>query len=730
MDEATRIGAASALGNGLFLFGAAGARGWDTAYRPEQPSRLSDETHAHALRSLSGEHGRSMVAADFALDEAATAGLSPEMRYAHAARLIAERAPIRILPGERIVGSATLLEAAWHQMPVAGCPSTSHTTAGFHRVVPLGYRTLRAQCEERLARGDLDDKGRDLVEAMQVCLEAAATWTARHLEELERLAGVSTGSEREGHVRLAGILRRVPEGPPTTFHEAVQSLWMLWAFQRLCGNWLGLGRIDQYLGPFLAEDLSEGRTTLDEAREVLAHFWIKGTEWTGVPDAGGGSGDGQYYQNVVLGGVNAQGSDVTNEVTYLVLDIIEELHICDFPVAVRIGRNSPERLLRRIAEVQRQGGGIVAVYNEEVVIEGLTRFGYALEEARGFANDGCWEVLVPGRTYFTYAPFDALRILQDVLGVTGEGPVAAYDDFESLYAAFRDRLAAHVEAFHEQADRFATGGPPAPLLSLLVEDCIERGRGYYERGARYSVQAPHAGGLANVANSLLVLRTLVFEDGLMSLPDLVGILRQDWEGHEELRRMVQSRFDFYGNDAAEADALMRRVFDDYTELVGEVKERAGVLRPAGISTFGREIAWRYERGATADGHRVGEILATNFSPSPGTDRTGPTAAVQSYCGMDFTRTPNGATLELKLHPGSTAGEEGLQALVGLLRAFVDLGGFYMQVDVVDTALLLDAQQHPECYPNLSVRISGWSARFATLSREWQAMIIGRTQQEW
>lgn len=729
MDEATRASAASALGSGLFLFGAGSARGWDSAYRPDQPSRLSDETHAHALRSLSGEHGRSMAEAGFALDEELTAGLSPEMRYAHAARLIAENAPIRILPGERIVGSATLLEAARHQMPVLGCPSTSHTTAGFHRVVPCGYRMLRTQCAERLARDGLDDAGRDFVEAMRVCLDAAAVWTRRHVEELERLAATATGAERESYLRLAEILRRVPEGPPATFHEAVQSLWMLWAFQRLCGNWLGLGRIDQVLGPLLAEDLREGRTTLDEAREVLAHFWIKGTEWTGVPDAGGGSGDGQYYQNVVLGGVDAQGAEATNEVTYLVLDIIEELHICDFPVAVRIGRNSPEALLRRVAEVQRQGGGIVAVYNEEVVIEGLTRFGYGLEEARGFANDGCWEVLIPGRTYFTYAPFDALRMLQDALGVTGAGPTASHAGFESLYAAFRERLAAHIEAQHAEADRFATGGPPAPLLSLLVEDCIERGRSYYNRGPRYSVLAPHAGGLADVSNSLLVVRTLVFEDGLLSLPDLVGILRQDWEGHEELRRMIQGRFDFYGNDAAEADALMRRVFDDYTELVGQVRERSGVLRPAGISTFGREIAWRYERGATADGHRVGEILATNFSPSPGTDRAGPTAAIQSYCRMDFTRTPNGATLELKLHPGSTSGGEGLEALVGLLRTFVDLGGFYMQIDVVDTALLLDAQQHPECYPNLSVRISGWSARFATLSREWQAMIIGRTQQE-
>jgi formate C-acetyltransferase len=211
----------------------------------------------------------------------------------------------------------------------------------------------------------------------------------------------------------------------------------------------------------------------------------------------------------------------------------------------------------------------------------------------------------------------------------------------------------------------------------------------------------------------------------------VAVLRSDWEDHEPLRRYIRSRIPSYGNDDEEADAMLRRVFDDYSELVGRVRERDGVKRPCGISTFGREIEWAAPRGArkaSPDGHRLGAVLATNFSPSPGTDVEGPTAAVKSYCKMDFTRTPNGATLELKLDPGSTRGEEGLEALVGLLRTFIELRGFYLQIDVVDSAMLLDAQQHPDKYPNLAVRISGWSARFATLSKEWQDMIIARTQQ--
>jgi formate C-acetyltransferase len=174
--------------------------------------------------------------------------------------------------------------------------------------------------------------------------------------------------------------------------------------------------------------------------------------------------------------------------------------------------------------------------------------------------------------------------------------------------------------------------------------------------------------------------------------------------------------------------MVKRIFDDYTAMASEVKERNGVLRPAGISTFGREIEWRSKRTATADGHRKGEILATNFSPSPGTDKKGPTAMLKSYCKMNYTNLPNIGTLELKVLPASVRGEQGVKALAGLMKSFVKLGGCFLHIDVVDSAMLLDAQRHPEKYPNLAVRVAGWSARFATLDKDWQDMVIGRTQQ--
>ena len=693
--------------------------------------RLCDRTHELAARALSGEHGRAMEPAGFSLEDCGdVSGLSEAMSYATVIKAIAERAPLRVLDGQLVVGAATFLEAANHRTPVLDSYSTSHTTPGFGRVLEVGYIGLRHQIEERLVRGDLDEQRVDYLHAMLLCLDAANTWHHRYVDLLEDRIASTDGETQATYRHALAALRRVPEEPATSIHEAVQSLWFQFAFQRLCGNWPGIGRIDAMLGPYLQRDLAEGRLALDDAREILAHMWIIGCEWLGATTRQvGDSGDGQFYQNIVLGGVDAAGWQVINEVTYLVLDIVEELRISYYPIAVRLSSNTPERLLRRIAEVQRLGTGTVAVYNEEMVISALVGFGYPLEEARTFANDGCWEVLIPGKTAFSYRPFDALQLLQQALGVSDAAePPPVYPTFEALYGAYSERLASYLHEFQRVADDHERGGRAAPLISLIVDDCIERARDYHDRGAHYTVLTPHAGGLPDVANSLLAIKELVYDAQEITLADLVPVLRRDWDGHEGLRRRMRSRPSQYGNDDPAADAMMVQVFDDYASLAGFVHDRDGVLRPPGLSTFGRQIEWADARGATAAGTRRGEYLANNFSPSPGSDRSGPTAVIKSFCAVDSTKLPNGTALELKVHPSTVVGEPGLEMLVSLMRTFVDLGGWFMHIDVVDSELLREAQQHPERYPNLAVRVSGWSARFVTLDRTWQDMLIARTEQ--
>ena len=713
--------------------------------------RLSSSTRTLATRYLAGEFGRNMGDAQFAIpSEFYLSVPSLNQQYAEAVRLIAENAPLRIIAEEKLVGAATLKEATRHSVPLltqsylarsvpdgdwiskhslASAPSllssVSHTTIDFEKALKIGYNGIRAEIVERLSRNDIDSDGEDILRAMTVCLDAAKRWHDRYVGELEKLAAVSDGELRKNYGQVLSSLRNVPENPPTTFREAVQSLWMLWDFQRLCGNWSGIGRIDKMLGPHLRRDMDSGAITIDEARELIAHFWIKGCEW--ITADGKGSGDAQFYQNIVLAGINEEGNDVTNEVTYLVLDVVEELHISDFPIAVRISRKSPEKLLRRIAEAQRLGGGIIAVYNEDRIIPTLVKFGYPPVEARNFANDGCWEILIPGKTCFNYQPFDALVLLQETIGL---GPANKetfeYADFDALYADFKNRLAFQIASLLNSSNRSTH---PTPLLSLLVEGCVEKARSYYDLGPKYTVLSPHPGGLPDVVNSLLVIRKLVYEAKEMSLRDFAGILRDDWNGREDLRQRVRREFEFFGNDSAEADDMMKKVFDDFTGLVGKVPKRLGILRPAGISTFGREgTAYLGNRAASASGHRKGDILAPNFSVTPGTDLKGPTAVIKSHCSVDFSKLPCGTALELKILPSSLRGESGIAALVGLMTAFVALGGIFMQIDVVDTAMLRDAQDHPKKYPNLSVRVSGWSARFATLSEEWQEMIIVRSEQ--
>ncbi|MFA5204885.1 MAG: pyruvate formate lyase family protein [Lentisphaeria bacterium] len=737
------------------------------------PQRLPAATRALAARYLSGEFGRAMQPTAFGLPPDLYLSLpTPNRLYAEAVRRVAAQAPLRVLPEEHLAGAATLREAAGHTIPLLPWwSSISHTTFGFDKALRLGCRGLRQEVEARLAAGNLDEDGRDLLDAMLACLDALAVWHGRHLTALEELAATQTGAARQRVEAVLTAIRPVPENPPATFHEALQSLWFLWSFQRLMGNWSGLGRVDDMLGPYLERDLAAGRLTLDNARDLIAHFWIKGCEWTTGDTEHRGSGDAQFYQNVILGGVNADGKEVANTVTDLVLDVVEELHISDFPVAVRLNRQTPRRLVRRLAEVQRLGGGIVSIYNEERILPMLERFGYAAAEARTFTNDGCWELLIPGRTSFNYQPFDLLRILQETLGIRpahvkdrpfgfdfgpeenpqsklppgwpsvwppfsftvgrdagneAPTPQPPLSEFDRLFEAFRTRLALRLTELLTHGN-LAQTAPPNPLAALLVEDCIARARGYHAGGPRYTVLAPHAGGLADTADSLLAIRRLVYEQHRLTLPELAAILENNWAGHEELRRETLSTQVGYGNHDAAADAMMGRVFDAYTGLLDQVRERHGILRPAGISTFGREgSTFHLTRAATASGHLQGEVLAANCSPTPGADRHGPTAVLQSCCSLDFSKLPCGTALDLRLFPQSLAGDSGVDALAGLLQAFVSLGGIYLQVDAVDPAVLRDAQQHPERYPNLTVRISGWSARFATLDPEWQEMVIQRS----
>ncbi len=685
-----------------------------------RPIRLSKETRKFAFESLNHKYGKdtwetSGVSMD---DYEGFDKLSPLQKYDAAIERIAKTAPIRICEGEKISGAATLGIAINHRVPATLnnepiYSSVSHLTIDFETVVKKGVNCIEEQAKCSLKKYKGTEK-EYFIRSCIHCIDCMKLWHSRYLNELKGLVKYSDNYNN---------LKNVPFKPAKNFYEAVQSIWFVFAFVRLCGNWPGIGRIDWLLGDFLENDLASGMLTLDQAREILAHFFIKGCEWIRGEECG--SGDAQHYQNIVLGGIDENGKEVTNRVTYLVLDILEELGISDFPTTVRINKNTDKDLLTRVSEVIRLGGGVVAVYNEDLIIESLTDYGYELKEARKFANDGCWEIQIPGKTFFQYTPFDALRILQrDTMGGYREG--ISFESYEALYGKFAADLRAHLEKGAPEKDFKWKPTTPCTVVSIFEQGCIEKGCSYWEGGPIYNINSPHIGGLPDVVNSLYAIKKLVFDEKKVSLEELMTALRVDWEGYEPLRRYALNKYVYFGNDNDEVDTIAQSIIRDFADICDATGKVGNLKTPAGVSTFGRQLEWSPYRIATPYGKKAHDILSGNFSPTPGTDKEGATAIIKSYCKADLKRTVSGAALDIKLLPSAVNGKNGVETIASLIKGFVTLGGHFMQLDIADTELLKKAQEHPEDYQNLSVRISGWNARFVTLNKEWQDMIIAQT----
>lgn len=696
-----------------------------TSFSGGRPIRLSEQTRLFAKKSLEGIYGREALAVPSAEIPFALTDECDLDAYDAAIEAIVRTAPLRVCPEEKISGAATYGDAIRHLVPAKFADgryieSISHLTVDFFEILAVGYNGIRERAKRCKERNADPDKER-FYESVLHCLDCFAIYHHRYLE---LLAGMPE------HREACALLQKVPAEGASSFREAVQSLWFAFSFLRLCGNWPGFGRLDVLLGGFLQKDLETGAITLEEAREFLAHFFIKGCEW--INGIHRGSGDAQHYQNIVLSGIDENGNDVTNEVSYLVLDIVEELPIGDFPITIRVNRNTDPAFLRRASQVIRYGGGVVAIYNEELILSALTGYGYPETEARRFANDGCWEVQIPGHTTFNYMPFDALEELQEAARNYEKDDFADWEDlYDAFLAEIRDKVG-RIKAwmnggsYDSEKNRFRKR-TACTVVSLFEQDCIGRGLSYLEGGTDYTVLSPHIGGIADAVNSLYAIKKLVFDDGILTLPELFTSLRANWEGREDLRRYALTHYRYFGNDNEEADAICRRLVDDFAACCLACDGETPILFPAGISTFGRQIEWASHRLATAFGKKAGDILAGNASPTPGTDFSGVTSVIRSYCAADLKKMVTGAALDVQLPAGALSGDEGIDALVSLINGFVKLGGYFVQFDVADANLLREAQKHPEQYQTLSVRVSGWNARFATLDKDWQRMVIERAE---
>lgn len=704
-----------------------------TSSKFKRPVRLSERTREFAWESLNHKYGKDTRKTPYVtLDHIeGYEQLSRWKKYDAAIEEIVKKAPIRICEGELLSGAATLGDAISHSLPARFGDNganyfsgLSHLTVDFAEVLAIGMNGIRQKAKRSLDR-QTDAGRREFLESCIHSINAMELWHGRYLAAL---------GQREGYEENIRNLKKVPFEPAETFYEAVQSIWFCFAFMRLCGCWPGIGRIDVLLGDYLKKDLADGTVTMDLAREILAHFFIKGCEWIDGQETWGG--DAQHYQNIVLSGMDESGEDVTNEVSELVLEIVEETGISDFPITVRVSERTKESFLRRVSEVIRYGGGVVAIYNEDLIIRSFLDMGYSLEEARRFANDGCWEVQVPGKTNFVYIPFDGLQLLQQWTLKDYDGTVE-FPDFESLLAQYEKDLHRQVEGIYESGvlarlkenhTEFKEDWCDS-VISLFEHDCIERGLSYREGGPVYHVVSPHIGGLPDVANSLYAIKKAVYDDKLVTLAEFMQILRDNWENAEELRKKIQNNYVYFGNDNDEVDLIAAKILNDFSDMCEEYDRKTPFRFVSGVSTFGRQIEWAPYRVATPFGRKKGEVLSGNLSPTPGTNRCGAAAVIKSYCKADLRKQHSGAALDIGFIPSNLDSENAIIAIGGLIKGFLKLGGFFMQIDTEDAQTLIDAQKHPENYQNLSVRVSGWNARFVTMNRQWQDMIIDRTRGE-
>jgi trans-4-hydroxy-L-proline dehydratase len=584
--------------------------------------------------------------------------------------------------------------------------------------------------------------------AMDVCCDAIIRFAERHSEKALELAELESNPERKQELReIAEICQYVPAHAPRTFREALQAYWFvhLGVITEL-NTWdaFNPGRLDQHLNPFYQREVEAGKLTKEQAKELLQCFWIKFNNQPAPPKVGvtaAESGTYTDFANINSGGLKVDGSDGVNEVTYLVLDVIDEMRLLQPSSNIQLSKKNPDRFLKRALKIIRQGWGQPSIFNADTIVEELLRQGKSIEDARCGGASGCVEIGAFGKeAYILTGYLNLVKILELALnnGVdprTGEqlglptGKAADIKSFEEVISAYNTQLKHFVDIKvkgNNIIERLYATYMPAPFLSILIDDCISRGKDYNDGGPRYNTNYIQGVGLGSITDCLSAIKLHVFEKGDLPWQELLQALQLNFEGMESTRQLLLNKTPRYGNDDDYADEIMRIVFDSYyAEINGRKNTKGGHYRINLLPTtchvyFGSVI------GATPDGRKAWQPLSEGISPVQGADRQGPTAVVKSASKMDHTRT-GGTLLNLKFTPQVLDGEDGIDKLSQLVRAYFKLDGHHIQFNVVKAETLKDAQQHPEQYRDLIVRVAGYSDYFCDLSKELQDEIIGRTE---
>ena len=674
-----------------------------------------------------------------------------------------------------------------------------HVTVKYEEVLAIGYEGIMAKAQAELEKcqvGDGDYARRSrFLEAVILSCQAVMEYAQRYAQLAYHMAEECEEPERKAELlQIARNCSRVPAKGASGFYEACQSFWFVQQLIQLesSGHSISPGRFDQYMYPYYKKDLEQGTISREFAQELMDCIWVKLNDLNKCRDAASAEGFAGYslFQNLIAGGQNKDGEDVTNDLSFMCIQASMHVRLPQPSLSVRVWNGSPHEFLIKAAELTRTGIGLPAYYNDEVIIPALQNRGLTLEDAREYNIIGCVEPQKAGKTegWHDAAFFNMCRPLElvfsngmdkgELVGIrTGE--VTEMTTFDQFYDAYKKQMEYCISLLVNADNAIDVAHAercPLPFLSSMVDDCLKRGKTVQEGGAVYNFTGPQGFGIANMADSLFAVKKLVFEEKKISMEELKealiwnfgkgldaqslqdmteGILKEfmrhgktvdeetvssiinmlrdmhpDQEKtrrYEEIHQMLD-QVPKFGNDIPEVDYFARDVAYTYTRPLQNYKNPRGGQFQAGLYPVSANVPLGGQTGATPDGRYAHTPVADGVSPSAGKDVNGPTAAATSVSRLDHFIVSNGTLFNQKFHPSALSGREGLEKFVALIRSYFDQKGMHMQFNVVDRDTLLDAQKNPEKYKHLVVRVAGYSALFTTLSRSLQDDIIRRTEQ--
>ncbi|MBP3212803.1 MAG: glycyl radical protein [Prevotella sp.] len=618
-----------------------------------------------------------------------------------------------------------------------------------------GLLDVKARIEDRIRRLDYiydpeaTDKQQEL-EAMAVSCDAAILFAERHAELAEQMAAKEENPQRRKELeKIADVCRWVPAHAPRDLWEAIQMYWFvhLGTVTELNGwDSMNPGHIDQHLFPFYQKGIDEGTLTRDDAKELLSCLWIKFNNQPAPPKVGVTaleSGTYNDFTNINIGGVDREGRSATNELSYMILEIQEELHELQPGLSIHIAENTPDDFLIEGIKVIRQGHGYPSIFNPDTYIKELMRDGKSLEDAREGGCSGCIEVGAFGKeAYLLTGYLNTPKILEITLnnGIDPEtgkrlgletGDPREFKSFEELYEAWHKQMVYFVNlklSVNNYIERMFSLYAPATFLSLYIDDCIEKGRDYYSGGARYNTTYIQCTGLGTITDCFTTLKKHVFEDHRYTMEEILDACRTNWGDKEPMRQYIRNHTPFFGNDDAYADEIAVRVYEDLVKAIdNRPNTRGGRTRLNMLSTtchnyFGSVC------GATPNGRLAHFAISDGTSPAHGSDSHGPTAVIKSLGKLDQTKS-GGTLLNVRFVPNLLRRDEDLKKFSSLVRTYFKFGGHHIQFNIVDTETLLDAQKHPDRYRDLLVRVAGYSDYFNDMTEQLQNEIIARTEND-